>query len=155
MANIDHAPMSRRSFCLCCVSAATFAASGDWLSPSQAFAKAGNLVELFRAEAAKATITVHKLRRMADSEVDFADYLPKTTKNIDELWLTLVEFVNSFQDPHLRTVVEAFMSDPEIAAAYRSAPAAKTLHHAFIGIELVVHLVLQLRGRPSFYNGLG
>src|SRR5258705_12208782 len=25
----------------------------------------------------------------------------------------------------------------------------------FIGIELVVHLVLQLRGRPSFYNGRG
>ena len=26
---------------------------------------------------------------------------------------------------------------------------------AFIGVELVVHLVLQLRGRPSFYNGRG
>ena len=26
---------------------------------------------------------------------------------------------------------------------------------AFIGIELVAHLVLQLRGRPSFYNGCG
>jgi hypothetical protein len=25
----------------------------------------------------------------------------------------------------------------------------------FIGLELVVHLVLQLRGRPSFYNGRG
>jgi hypothetical protein len=26
---------------------------------------------------------------------------------------------------------------------------------AFIGIELVAHLMLQLRGRPSFYNGRG
>jgi len=26
---------------------------------------------------------------------------------------------------------------------------------AFIGIELLAHLVLQLRGRPSFYNGRG
>jgi hypothetical protein len=26
---------------------------------------------------------------------------------------------------------------------------------AFIGIELVAHLVLQARGRPSFYNGRG
>ena len=25
----------------------------------------------------------------------------------------------------------------------------------FIGLELVVHLILQLRGRPSFYNGRG
>jgi 3'-5' exoribonuclease len=78
-------------------------------------------------------ITIHKLRRMADSEVDFADYLPKTTKNIDELWLTLAEFVNSFQDANLKAVVQAFMSDPDIATAYRSAPAAKTLHHAYIG----------------------
>ncbi len=78
-------------------------------------------------------ITIHKLRRMADSEVDFADYLPKTTKNIDELWLTLAEFVNSFHDANLKAVVQAFMSDPEISTAYRSAPAAKTLHHAYIG----------------------
>ncbi len=26
---------------------------------------------------------------------------------------------------------------------------------AFIGVELVAHLVLQMRGRPSFYNGRG
>jgi hypothetical protein len=26
---------------------------------------------------------------------------------------------------------------------------------AFVGIELVAHLALQLRGRPSFYNGRG
>jgi hypothetical protein len=26
---------------------------------------------------------------------------------------------------------------------------------AFVGAELVVHLLLQLRGRPSFYNGRG
>src|ERR1700751_5684038 len=78
-------------------------------------------------------LTIHKLRRLGDSEVDFADYLPKTTKNVDELWRTLRDFVSSFQDPHLRALVEAFMADTEIAAAYRNAPAAKTLHHAYIG----------------------
>src|SRR5438128_1202853 len=87
-------------------------------------------------------ITIHKLRRLADSEVDFADYLPKTTKDVDELWRTLTEFVQSFHDLHLRTLVQAFMADPEIAAAYRTAPAAKTLHHAYIGglLDLVVSL---------------
>src|SRR6516162_11114738 len=34
-------------------------------------------------------ITIHKLRKLGDAEIDFADYLPKTTKNIDELWNTL------------------------------------------------------------------
>ena len=34
-------------------------------------------------------LTIHKLRKLGESEIDFADYLPKTTKNIDELWQTL------------------------------------------------------------------
>src|SRR5579859_4137289 len=89
-------------------------------------------------------ITIHKLRRLSDSEVDFADYLPKTTKDVDELWRTLTDFVSSFQDPHLRALVHSFMSDPEIAAAYRCAPAAKTLHHAYIG-GLLDHVVSLFR----------
>lgn len=85
-------------------------------------------------------LTIHKLRRLADSEVDFSDYLPKGTKDIGELWRTLAEFVGTFQNRHLRSLVEAFMSDPEIAEAYRTAPAAKSLHHAYIG-GLLDHVV--------------
>jgi 3'-5' exoribonuclease len=85
-------------------------------------------------------LTIHKLRRLSDSEVDFADYLPKTTKDIDELWLTLGEFVSTFQNQHLKTLVQSLMSDPEIATGYRCAPAAKSLHHAYIG-GLLDHVV--------------
>src|ERR1700674_520088 len=59
-------------------------------------------------------LTIHKLRKLGESEVDFADYLPKTTKNVDELWHTLTTFISSFQNPHLQTLVRAFMADPEI-----------------------------------------
>ncbi|MGA9964734.1 MAG: HD domain-containing protein, partial [Terriglobales bacterium] len=79
-------------------------------------------------------------RRLGDSEIDFSDYLPKTTKDIGELWQTLAAFVASFRNPHLKALVEAFMADPEIAEAYRNAPAAKTLHHAYIG-GLLDHVV--------------
>jgi 3'-5' exoribonuclease len=89
-------------------------------------------------------LTVHKLRKLGDQEIEFSDYLPKTTKNIDELWQTLAAFVASFQNPHLKSLLQAFMSDPEIAAAYRNAPAAKTLHHAYIG-GLLDHVVSLFR----------
>ena len=85
-------------------------------------------------------LTVHKLRKLGDSEIDFADYLPKTTKDVEELWQTLTNFISSFQNPHLKSLVQSFMADPEIAAAYRNAPAAKTLHHAYIG-GLLDHVV--------------
>jgi 3'-5' exoribonuclease len=85
-------------------------------------------------------ITIHKLRRLGDSEIDFADYLPKTRKDIGELWQTLAGFVASFKNPYLKSLVESFMADPEFAEAYRNAPAAKTLHHAYIG-GLLDHVV--------------
>ena len=105
-------------------------------------------------------LTIHKLRRLGESEVDFADYLPKTTKDIGELWQTLAGYVASFKDPHLKALVESFMADPEIAEAYRNAPAAKTLHHAFIGglLEHVVSLCnscdLMCRNYPSINRDL-
>ncbi|HVP42678.1 MAG TPA: HD domain-containing protein [Terriglobales bacterium] len=85
-------------------------------------------------------LTLHKVRRMAEAEVDPADYLPKTSKDVEELWRTLGEFVAGFQNPHLKALLEAFMADPEISAAYKTAPAAKTLHHAYIG-GLLDHVV--------------
>jgi len=54
--------LSRRGFCMCCAVAAGFTSSGGWLSPSQAFAEARNVVDLIRDSAAKTPITVHKLR---------------------------------------------------------------------------------------------
>jgi 3'-5' exoribonuclease len=89
-------------------------------------------------------LTIHKLRKLGETEIEFADYLPKTARNIDELWQALAAFVASFENPYLRSLVEAFMSDPEIAAAYRNAPAAKTLHHAYIG-GLLDHVVSLFR----------
>jgi len=75
-----------------------------------------------------------------ESEVDFADYLPRPQKisaSYGRLWRDTSPV---FKRPHLKTLVEAFMADPEIAEAYRNAPAAKTLHHAFIG-GLLEHVV--------------
>ncbi len=89
-------------------------------------------------------LTIHKLRRMGEAEVDYTDYLPKTTKDIGELWRTLADFVGTFQNPHLKALVESFMADPEIAERYRNAPAAKTLHHAYIG-GLLDHVVSLFR----------
>jgi glyoxylase-like metal-dependent hydrolase (beta-lactamase superfamily II) len=61
MASTHHA-LSRRGFCLCCASAAATSATGAWLTPRQAYAEALGIVETIKAAAAKAPITVHRLR---------------------------------------------------------------------------------------------
>jgi len=89
-------------------------------------------------------LTIHKLRKLGESEIDFGDYLPKTTKDVEQQWRTLGDFVASFEDRNLRALVESFMADPEISEAYKNAPAAKSLHHAYIG-GLLDHVVSLFR----------
>jgi 3'-5' exoribonuclease len=85
-------------------------------------------------------LTMHKLRKLGDTEIDYADYLPKTPKDIDQLWRTLSEFVESFENTWLKRLIRDFMADEAIAKAYKDAPAAKTLHHAYVG-GLLDHVV--------------
>ena len=85
-------------------------------------------------------LTLHKVRKLGDAEIDSADYLPKTSKDIDQLWRTLGEFVETFENPWLKRLLQDFMADETIATAYKNAPAAKTLHHAYVG-GLLDHVV--------------
>jgi 3'-5' exoribonuclease len=82
--------------------------------------------------------------KVPEAEIDFADFLPTTSRNIDELWNTLLERIGSVQQPHLHALLQAFVADPAIVKAFRNAPAAKTLHHAFIG-GLLEHVVSLFR----------
>ena len=101
------------------------------------FIKVRGLINKFNG---RFQLTLHKVRSLQDSEVEFDDYLPRTTKDVDALWRTLGEFVAGMNDPHLRALLQAFMADPQIEQAYKSAPAAKSLHHAVIG-GLLDHVV--------------
>jgi 3'-5' exoribonuclease len=85
-------------------------------------------------------LTVHKMRKLGESEIDYSDYLPKTSKDVEQLWQTLCGFVESFQNPWLKSLIKEFIADDALVAAYKTAPAAKTLHHAFVG-GLLDHVV--------------
>jgi 3'-5' exoribonuclease len=86
---------------------------------------------------------VEKLRKAADDEADRADMLPATTLDVDELWQTLLAFVDSLTEPHLKQLLTTILDDPALAQAYREAPAARQLHHAWLGglLEHVVSLL--------------
>src|SRR5437588_11434770 len=53
------------------------------------FVKVKGLINRYNG---KFQFTVHKVRKLEDADVDFADYLPKTAKDIDALWAELTGF---------------------------------------------------------------
>ncbi len=86
---------------------------------------------------------VEQLRLAAPGEIDKTDLMPATTHDVQDLWRQLQGFVESFTDPHLKLLLNTVLADPHISGAFREAPAAKQLHHAWLGglLEHVVSLL--------------
>ncbi len=89
-------------------------------------------------------ITLQKLRNAAAVEVEPGDFQPATQYDVEAMWQELRSYVDGFTNPHLQQLVMAFLDDPELGPAFRSAPAAKVLHHAWLG-GLLEHVVFLLR----------
>ncbi len=101
----------------------------------------------------KFQITLTKMRLAAESEVEAADFVPTTKFDTGEMWAELRGYVDAFSNVELRRLVFAFLDDEEIGPAYRVAPAAKVLHHAWLGglLEHVLTLVRVCRATAPFY----
>lgn len=85
-------------------------------------------------------LVIEKLRAARTEEVDVSDFLPKTEADAEELWARLLRYIESVQDDSVRTLLSSFVQDEEIATRLKLAPAAKLMHHAYIG-GLLEHIV--------------
>jgi len=98
-------------------------------------------------------ITLKKLRLAADSEIDPKDFQPATKFDVEEMWAELRGYVSAFRNEDLKRLVFSFLDDEKIGPAFQSAPAAKRLHHAWLGglLEHVVTLVRVCLAAVPFY----
>ena len=91
----------------------------------------------------KLQMKVDQLRKATAEETDKTDLMPATTYDVDALWAQLRGFVDSFTDSHLKLLLNTLLDDERIGGKFREAPAAKQLHHAWLGglLEHVVSLL--------------
>jgi 3'-5' exoribonuclease len=114
------------------------------------FVKVKGLIQIFHN---RPQLTVHTIHRLDDREVDFTDYFPASKRDPEEMWLELRGFAAAIANPYLHKLVAALLDDPDIARRYRVAPAAKQIHHAYLGglIEHALSLCRLARMTASHY----
>ncbi len=88
----------------------------------------------------KLQLSIEKIRRAEESEVNVADFFPHTSEDVDRLYAQLLDIVASVNNPWLRQLLDSVVQDPEIVPRLKRAPAAKVMHHAFFG-GLLEHVV--------------
>ena len=76
---------------------------------------------------------VDAMRPVDPTGINLADFMPQTKENVDEMFDRVKAILRTIKDPHLLRLVKAFITDEELMARFRKAPAAAQLHHAFIG----------------------
>ena len=79
-------------------------------------------------------ISVKRIRVCREGEYNPADYLPVSSKNIDEMYRELTGLIQSIKTDCYRHLLEdMFVKDEAFAKAFRMSSAAKTVHHGFVG----------------------
>jgi 3'-5' exoribonuclease len=101
-------------------------------------------------------VVVNSIHAVAEDEVDALDFLPQYSGNMDAVMNDIRTFKERVQNPALRALLNSFFDDKDFMALLRLAPAAKKVHHAYLG-GLAVHtlsVLSLLDSIVSVYNFL-
>jgi 3'-5' exoribonuclease len=91
-----------------------------------------------------------------EGSFELEDLVPHTTKNIDAMCKKLHEMIGSIQNRHVAAIVQAYLDDDELMSKFCKAPAAMSMHHAFLGglLEHTLNAMEVADAVVKFYPGL-
>lgn len=79
-------------------------------------------------------LNVSRIYKAREGEYYPEDYFPMTTKNIEEMYREIKNYVASLREPNLRTLAEFFfLQDADFVKEFKNHSAAKSVHHSFVG----------------------
>ncbi|MCF7920986.1 MAG: HD domain-containing protein [Candidatus Cloacimonetes bacterium] len=85
-------------------------------------------------------LTVQKIRKVQEFEIDLSDYISATEKDVNKLSERLFGIIDSVSDPYLSSLLKLIFDDKEFYADFGRAPAAKSWHHNYLN-GLLEHTV--------------
>jgi 3'-5' exoribonuclease len=101
-------------------------------------------------------ISIHRMRLCQEHEIDLGHYFPTTKYDVEEMFVELMDIIREFQNPFLRQLLQKIFADENTAKKFKKAPAAKTMHHPYLGglLEHTLSLVRLCRRVGEHYSGI-
>lgn len=78
-------------------------------------------------------IIIQAIRAIEPTPEILMELLPRTDRDIDAMWDELVAIVNTIEHKPLRYLAEAYFNDAALMERFQQAPAAQSMHHAYLG----------------------
>ncbi len=129
----------------------------DNVEPIAAAAEAGDFVRVaatageFRGAL---QMVVKSLAAVEPDSVRPEDFIAATTRNVKQMFERLTGLTDAMQPGPLRDLMAAFWADDDLVAQFKRAPAAKLMHHAYIGglLEHTLSMALLADKIAGHYN---
>jgi 3'-5' exoribonuclease len=88
-------------------------------------------------------LTLEQIVPTSDSDYDLADFLPHTKHDLEKLYAFVRGAIAGMKNPWLKQLLSSVIEDPGIVPRLKRAPAAMTIHHAYLGglLEHIASLV--------------
>lgn len=104
----------------------------------------------------KLQLIVQDAIKVPNEEINPADFLPVSQRNIDEMYAELKMHLQGIKNQYLKTLAEKIFSDPLIVKKFKSAPAATGVHHVYIGglLQHVLSLCALVKAITPLYKNL-
>jgi len=117
------------------------------------FVKVQARVEVYKN---RPQLAIVQVRIAKPEEIDLADYLPHTRGDVEQMWAELLTYPASIKNPWLKKLVAQILAEPALTRCYKRAPAAKVMHHAYIGglLEHVLSLCGSAKAIAAHYPEL-
>ena len=98
--------------------------------PSEGFVTIRGKSELYQGNM---QIVVNDVQVVQPDQVRSMDYMPRTEKNIGEMFEQLKAILGTIENNDLKLLTEAFLNDQELMKQFCIAPAAMQMHHNYLG----------------------
>jgi 3'-5' exoribonuclease len=101
-------------------------------------------------------LTLEQIVPVAERDYELADFLPHTKYDVEKLYAELRTAIGAMSNPWLKKLLSSVVEDPAIMPRLKRAPAAMTMHHAYLGglLEHMVSLIGLSRAVATHYPEL-
>ncbi len=101
-------------------------------------------------------LPVKSANRAESENLDSADFLPATNRNVDIMIERLHQITQTIKTPCFQELISLFWSDKELVRLFKTAPAAKKMHHSYLGglLEHTLSMAILADKIAGHYTGV-
>ncbi len=101
-------------------------------------------------------INISLIESVPEGEYSLKDYLPSSERDPEEMMVELEGIIDGIRDRYIKALLQEIFRDRDIRERFKLVPAAKSMHHPYIGglVEHVLSMCRLVRSIGHIYQDL-